>query len=95
MELAFSVVQPDQMNMAVFFWHLVKSDLSSVHSCTCVHWTSHFLQGIRNTRPYLTGHPVDSALPNDLPDERSLHVVDLAGDPVVGDIHQLVDQGQL
>ena len=26
--------------------------------CTCVHWTSHCLQGTRNTRPCLTGSPV-------------------------------------
>ena len=32
------------------FWHLVKSDLSSVRYFTPIHWTSQFLQGTRNTR---------------------------------------------
>ena len=31
-----------QINMAVYFWHLVKSDLSIVCYCTPVHWISHF-----------------------------------------------------
>ena len=48
----------DQMNMAVLFWYLVKSDWSSVRYCTGEHWTSHFLQGPRNTRQCITGHPV-------------------------------------
>ena len=51
-------VQPDQINMAVVFWYLVKSDLSSVRYSPRIHWTSHVLQGTRNTRPCLTGHPV-------------------------------------
>ena len=53
-----SLVQPDQINMAVFFWQLVKSDLSSLYVYSSVHWTIHFLQGSRNTRPCITGHPV-------------------------------------
>ena len=44
--------------MAVFIWHLVKNDLASVCYCKLVHWTRHFLQGTRNTRPCITGHPV-------------------------------------
>ena len=44
--------------MAALFWYLVKSDLSSVRYCTSVYWTSHFLPGTRNTRPYITGQPV-------------------------------------
>ena len=44
--------------MAVIFWYIVKSDLSSVRYCTRIHSTRHFLQGTRKTRPYLTGHPV-------------------------------------
>ena len=28
------IIQPDQTNMAVFFWYLVKRDLLSVHYCT-------------------------------------------------------------
>ena len=32
-------VQRDQINMAVFFWYLVKSDLPTVRQCTYVHWT--------------------------------------------------------
>ena len=50
------LVQAHQINMAVFFWYLVKSDLSSVRYT--VHWTASFFQGTRNTRPYITGHPV-------------------------------------
>ena len=48
-------LQPDQINMTVFFWYLVKSDLSSIRYCTL---TSHFLQGKRKTRSCLNGHPV-------------------------------------
>ena len=44
--------------MAVYFWYLVKIDLSSVDYCIRVHWASHFLQGTRNSWPCLTGHPV-------------------------------------
>ena len=56
--------------MAVIFWHLVKSDLATVSYCTPVHWTSHFLQGNRNTRPCIPGHPVpeiDVGLPESSP----------------------------
>ena len=45
-----SLIQGDQLNIAVLFWYLVKSDLSSVRYCTRIHWTSHFLQRTRNTR---------------------------------------------
>ena len=51
-------LQPDQINMAVFFWNLVKSDLSSERYCTRVPRTRHFMKGTRNTRPFLTGHSV-------------------------------------
>ena len=44
--------------MAVFFWYLVISDLSSVYYCTRVHWTSHIFQGTRNTQQCITGDPV-------------------------------------
>ena len=27
-------IQPDQINMAVFYWYLVKTDLSSLRYCT-------------------------------------------------------------
>ena len=30
----------------------------SVRYSLCLHWTSHFLQGTRNTRPCISGHPV-------------------------------------
>ena len=40
--------------MAVFFWYLGKSDLSSV---------CHFLQGTRKRRPCITSHPVGSGAP--------------------------------
>ena len=36
----------DQFNMAVFFWYLVKRDLSSVRYSTRVYLTSHFVQGL-------------------------------------------------
>ena len=42
----------------VLFQYLVKSDLSSARHCTIVHWTSHFLQGTRTTRPWLNGNPI-------------------------------------
>ena len=29
-----SIIQPDQIRMAVFFWYAVKSDLSSAGYCT-------------------------------------------------------------
>ena len=56
-------IQLDHINMAVFFWYLGKSDLSSVCYCRCVHQTSHFLQGTRTTRPCITGYPVGSGAP--------------------------------
>jgi hypothetical protein len=34
--------------MAVCFWYLVKSDMSSVQLYSSVYWTSHILQGHRN-----------------------------------------------
>ena len=44
-QIVFKIdVQPDQINMVVLFWYLVKSDLSNVRNFTSVHWT-HFLQG--------------------------------------------------
>ena len=56
------ILQPDQLNMTVFFWYLVRGDLAVVRYCTPIHvrvdWTNNFLQGIRNTRPCITGHPV-------------------------------------
>ena len=42
--------------MAVLFWYLVKTDLTILYSS--IHRTCHVLQGIRNTRPCITGHPV-------------------------------------
>ena len=34
--------QSDQLNMTVFFWYLVRRDLSSVHVNSSVNWTSLF-----------------------------------------------------
>ena len=54
-------VQGDQLNMAVYLWYLVKSDLSSVRYCTVyigVHWKSHFLQGTWTREPCLFGQAV-------------------------------------
>ena len=42
-------VQGDRLNIVVCCWYLVKSDLSCVHVCRSVHWTSRFLQGTRKT----------------------------------------------
>ena len=51
-------VQGDQLNMVVFFWYPVKSDLSSVHIHSSIRFTSHCLQGTRKPRPCLPGHPI-------------------------------------
>ena len=58
--------QPDQVNMAVLFWYLVKSDASVrirtvypiVYSTLYIRWTRHVIQGTRTTRQCITGHPV-------------------------------------
>ena len=43
-------VQPDQINMAGFFWYLLKSDLSSVRYSKRLHWTlAYYLQGSAET----------------------------------------------
>ena len=55
---ALRLVQGEQLDLAVFFWYLGKSDLSSVHVYSSVHWTSHFLQGTIEELPCLTGHLV-------------------------------------
>ena len=47
----YTLLLGDQLNMAMFFAGL-KSDASVRY------WTSQVLQGIRKTRPYLTGHSV-------------------------------------
>ena len=54
-------VQHDQIDMAVYFRHRVKVTFSSVVYLTSVHWTSHFIQGKRNTQPCITGHPIQQA----------------------------------
>ena len=53
-----ALIQGDQLNMNMLFWHLGKGDLSSVHVYSGVHWISHFIKGARKTRTCLTGHPV-------------------------------------
>ena len=55
-------IQGDQLNIVVFFYHSVKSDLFSVRYRSYAHWTSYFLQGTRKTRPCSTGHPVVTLL---------------------------------
>ena len=61
-DLALSIgefkIHSDQINMAVFFWYFFIRDLSRVRYCIPVHWTSHLLQGTKNTQPCITGHPV-------------------------------------
>ena len=49
------MVQDNQLNIAVFFWYLAKSSLSSVCYCTP---GKLLFQETRKTRPFLTGHPV-------------------------------------
>ena len=44
--------------MAVCFWYLLKSALSSLRVYSSVQWTSHFLQGTRKTRACLSGQVV-------------------------------------
>ena len=52
-------IQPDQINMAVFSWYLVKRYLSSVGCYTGVHSTSHFYKlpethgGMYNWSPFI------------------------------------------
>ena len=53
----FTRVQGDQLNIAVSFWYLVKSDLSSERYCTRVHWTSHFFQGTRKNTAVFNWSP--------------------------------------
>ena len=36
---SLTCIQGDQLNMAMYFWQLGKSDLSSVHVYSGVHWT--------------------------------------------------------
>ena len=52
-------IQGDQLNKAVLFWYLVKSDLFIVHVYSSLSLDKHFFQRTRKTRPCLTGHPVD------------------------------------
>ena len=40
-------IQGDQLNMAVYCWYIVNSDLSSVHENSSLQWTSYFLHGTR------------------------------------------------
>ena len=57
LSLYYVSIQPD---MAVLFCYLVKCD-ASVRYCKVVYtgqWISRVLQGTRNTRPRITGHPV-------------------------------------
>ena len=55
-------IYSDQLNMALLFWYLDKSDLFNVHVYSGVQLKSHFIQGTRKTRPSLTGHPVNEYL---------------------------------
>ena len=50
------VVQPDQINMTVFNWYLVKKKDQSTLHYTQVHCTIHSLQGTGNTPPCISGH---------------------------------------
>ena len=55
-------VEPDQINMAVLFWYLVKSDVS-VRYCTVATGLDndmYVLQGTRTERPCITGHSVST-----------------------------------
>ena len=65
-------IQGDQLNMTVVFWYLGKSAFSSVHVYSGVHWTNHIIQGTRNTRPCITGHPVPNSYCTQVPDIQAL-----------------------
>ena len=56
------MLQPDQINMAVSFWYLVKCDLSSIKHCTVAYTKQiSFYQKVPETHgqwPCITGHPV-------------------------------------
>ena len=43
-------------NLNRWTWPCFSGILSKVRYCTFVNWTSHVLQGTRNTRPCITGH---------------------------------------
>ena len=43
-----SQLQGNHLNMSVFIWYLVKSDLSSIRYCTRVHWIFFFFSGYQN-----------------------------------------------
>ena len=59
-----TLIQGDQLYIAVGFWYLVKSDLSSVYVYRSVHQTSHFLQDTKNTRSCLSNKDVQQPVPN-------------------------------
>ena len=63
-------LQPDQINMAVFFCHLVKHYLSSVRFCTPENLTSHVLQGAREIRSCIIGHLVSETMDQKKLDQR-------------------------
>ena len=49
-------LQPDQMNVVVLFWYLVKGD-ASVRNCTVAFtWEQSRLQCTKTTLPCITGH---------------------------------------
>ena len=52
------LLQGDQLNMAVFFWYLVKMTLVYATVLNSLHGTSHVFQGTRIARPCLIGLPV-------------------------------------
>ena len=53
----------------MYFWYLEKSDMSSVHMYSCVHWISHLIQVTRKTRPCSTGQPVNKPCSGSFYDE--------------------------
>ena len=53
--VTFSYVQPDQINMAVFFWYLQSSVLTLLYTCALY---KSFKGYTRNTRPSTNSHPV-------------------------------------
>ena len=60
LSLSLPLYRVTSYTCTVCFWYLIKRDLSSVRVCYSVHWTSHILQGTRNTRPCLSGRVVQS-----------------------------------
>ena len=56
--IGFRIIQNDQINMAVLFWYLVKSDLANVGYYTPFTGQETFYKSTGNTRPCIAGNTV-------------------------------------